>query len=92
MAEDETILTSPLALVGRGIRVDFVPHRNGEDVLIITRRRDGLFESSWGFPESVGFHRSGGMKETDEPMPEEARAIMDRRIGEADDWPAPVRR
>jgi len=92
MAKDRTTLTEPLALVGRGIRVDFVPHSNGEDVLIITRRRDGLYDSAWGFAESVAFHRDSGMRDTDEPMPVEAKAIMDRRIHEADDWELPVRR
>jgi len=92
MAKDDISLTAPLALVGRGIRVDFIPHSNGEDVLIITRRRDGLFESAWGHAESVLFHRDSGMRDTDEPMPDEAKAIMERRIGEADDWDLPVRR
>ena len=73
-----------LTLSGRGVRVDFFPHHNGVDVLIVTTFDDGAVESGWGFVSSVDFHRESGLEDEDLPMRPEVLRVAAKRIAEFD--------
>ena len=71
---------TPKASGAKHMDVWFLPEIDGEEVLVITQFESGRIETFWSGDDSVEFHRSFGLEDSDMPPSERIIEVASRRF------------